>query len=278
MADDDHLIEFTIMSFGAGIGASGADFLTETHPTVQPRITGGVVEEPDLIVFSERWIWDKIVDDLLKGIRRGNEAVDEDERDFLGIVGLDKVEAYFLREAVREDDVLDFEVIEISHVPVERVCRTPIGSEGVFTRANGEIVVEPSFGELPNGEICGIEAEGGGEIVGQAGRKLMRGPRDSHRAGFFPPNDRHADAGCDLAAVQGIRINFAGREDGIEGIEIHELAIWGGDACAEDISAGRPSGLPAAELVEELANAGVIAELGGWPLGAARRVPEDGPV
>lgn len=51
--------------------------------------------EPDLISGADFWVGDEVVGDVAPGALVGEEAVDEDERGFLGIVGLSEKEAGF---------------------------------------------------------------------------------------------------------------------------------------------------------------------------------------
>ncbi len=111
--------------------------------------------------------------------------MDHDDGDFVGVVGLEEVESGFLHVAFGEEDVLDGEVVEQGHLPVEGDGGGPIGIEGLALFADGGFFDDPAFGEFPCG-LWGIEIEDGGEGVGDAGGWVEGWAWDGDGGGFFP--------------------------------------------------------------------------------------------
>lgn len=147
VGDDDHAVEVAVMALGASIGAGFAHEFTEFHATINPWISGWVVIEPDLVSIAEPWFGDEFIDHIFKSIWAGDEAVDEDDGDFFGVVWGDEIDAGFFHVSLGEDDILDFQVIEFAHVPVERVGGGPICGEGVSGVADADIFLTPAFRE-----------------------------------------------------------------------------------------------------------------------------------
>ncbi len=53
VAEDDHAVEVAVVAFGACEFGGGFHVFAEVDAGVEPGVSGGVVEEPDLIVFAE---------------------------------------------------------------------------------------------------------------------------------------------------------------------------------------------------------------------------------
>ena len=68
VTDDDHAVEFFAATFAAGVGAGLVHQLAEFHAAVDPRISGRIIVEPDLIVFAEPWFGREFVDDILERV------------------------------------------------------------------------------------------------------------------------------------------------------------------------------------------------------------------
>ena len=94
--------------------------------------------------------------------------MNEHDRNFVGIVRSDEIEAGFLGEAIGQQHILDDQVVEVAHFPVEVIRCGPIGGERVLVAADGGGLDCPAFVELPGWHAFAVEFESGGDVVGKS--------------------------------------------------------------------------------------------------------------
>ena len=198
--------------------------------------------------------------------------MDEDDRDAAGIVGLAEVEAGFLGEAVGQDHLERVEVVEVAHVPVEGVGGGPVGGELHAAAGERGVVLLERGGELPGGLRAAVEAQQGGD-----GERLAGGGGEGVAAAAdgrlgFPADGGQAEAGGGLARPELAGVHLGGGEHRVEIGEADVVRARRQDAGAERGGGLVPRFRAAAQLVEEVADGGVVAFAGGGPLGAERGV------
>ena len=98
VSDQDHLIEGGVLALGIEGLADLEQRVAEHRGREQDGIAGGVEEEPDLIALADLLVAEHPVHHLEPGHRRREQAVDEDERNLLRLVGLQHVQPLLLFE------------------------------------------------------------------------------------------------------------------------------------------------------------------------------------
>ena len=69
--------------------------------------------------------------------------------DFIWIVGSDEIKARFFGEAIWQEHILDDQIVEVAHFPIEVIGCGPIGSERMLLTADADRVDRPAFCEMP---------------------------------------------------------------------------------------------------------------------------------